>query len=171
MLLWLLVQPAVQDRTLHLDIAHSHISFQVAHMGFLRVEGNFSAFEVALQFSEQQAQVTSVIDVRSIDTDEPTRDTSLLGKGYLDADQFPHITFRSTSFHFQDTSQLIHGQLTIKGETRAISIPIEMDTLSDASVYVQGQLSISRAAFLLDFGAMDALIGDEINIQLDLRFD
>ncbi len=160
-----------QSRTLHLDVERSAITFSVNHMGFLTVDGSFSAFDASMLISNKQpVQVVGHIEVSSIGTDEPTRDKSLRDEGYLDVARFPRITFSSTSILEDDDGYTIIGKLQIKDEVRTISIPGQIEVLPDNSSELTSEMIFSRKAFNLEFGAMDALIGDEITIHINLRF-
>ncbi len=139
-------------------------------MGFLNVEGTFSEFEASLTLENDEiSQIEGKIQVASINTDEPTRDKTLKDPGYLDAENFPVISFSSRSaYPFLGESPMT-GQLRIKSEEREVVIPMQMERL-ESSIRLSAEVVIHRSKFNLDFGPMDALIGDEIQVSAKLAF-
>ena len=162
----------MQNRTLDLNIERSEINFNATHMGFLQVEGTFTRFEASLQLDgENLKSIAGHIDVASIHTDESTRDKTLLSDGYLHVAAFPQIRFSGTSIRKATAGNRIEGELTIKDQTRSLSIPCQFTWQEDRSILLEAELSLSRKHFDLDFGGMDALIGDQIDVSLHLFFE
>ena len=90
----------------------SRISFKVSHMGFLTVNGEFHEFSGKLLLTHGKWQgLKSDIRVKSIDTKDTTRDKTIVGDGYLNANTYPLITFTSSRI----TNDTLTGYLTIKG--------------------------------------------------------
>ena len=106
-----------------IDPAHTSFGFTVKHMMISNVPGEFDKFSGQITYgptelSDSQANVT--IDVSSINTRIDQRDTHLKSPDFFDAAQFPTITFVSTKF----TSTAIIGNLTMKGVTKEVTIPV-----------------------------------------------
>lgn len=140
-------------------------------MGFLSVEGTFREFEASLILEKDLiSQVEGEIWVASINTEEPSRDETLLSEGYLDAEQFRSIHFSSSFIDKEISGYTITGTLRIKGEERTVTIPCGIIIEQDQSVHLNGKITIKRSTFNLDFGSMDALIGDEIQVSVQLVF-
>lgn len=160
-----------QIRTFGLDPESSDISFGVSHLGFLTVDGKFSKFSGKCEIqSDTLLSISGVISVASIDTDDKTRDESLKSEAYLDSENYPQIEFYSTSIKSNDGFIALTGKLKIKDQERIIHIPIEYVLADDRqSCLIMASTSINRKDFLLDFGAMDALVGDEVSIELKMK--
>ncbi|MDR7392668.1 MAG: YceI family protein, partial [Armatimonadota bacterium] len=81
-----------------IDPAHTTVEFAVRHMGISTVKGRFKAVSGTIQSTEDGRLVAleATLDAASIDTGEPQRDTHLRSADFLDADNHPKITFRST---------------------------------------------------------------------------
>lgn len=109
-----------------LDKAHASLIFRVNHLGFSNFTGRFTRFDARLQFDPANpgaSQVTVTIDASSIACDNaPPGFLELLrGDQWLDAEQFPQLTFRSTRVEAGHGDSLrIHGELTLHGVTRPV---------------------------------------------------
>ena len=112
-----------------IDPAHSEIHFKIRHLVISTVTGAFRLFKGSLETSDKEtfndAKINLVIDTYSIDTNETDRDEHLKSPEFFDADQFPEITFRSTSFtHKSGDEYVLTGDLTLKGTTRNITLQV-----------------------------------------------
>ena len=103
------------------DATHSKVGFAVKHLGIATVRGEFTKFEGTLEIGEDLAtsRAYGKVKTASIDTSEPARDEHLRAPDFFDAEQYPEITFESTSIEALDDEELrITGNLTIKGITQ-----------------------------------------------------
>lgn len=112
-----------------IDPAHSEINFTVRHMMISNVRGQFENFSGTVEFDEVN-RANSTVDVQieaaSINTNDPKRDGHLRSPDFLDADNFPFLTFRSTRVELiNNDNAKIYGDLTIRGETRPIVLDAE----------------------------------------------
>ena len=84
--------------TWQLDPAHSSVEFAVKHMMMTTVRGRFKGVKATLRGDRDHpddAGVDATLETATIDTGVSDRDAHLRGSDFFDADQFPHITFRS----------------------------------------------------------------------------
>ena len=116
-------------QTWQLDKSHSSVKFSVTHMMVSETEGNFKSFtgNVSAQkedFSDLNADFS--IQVNSINTDDEKRDGHLKSPDFFDAEKYPTITFKSTSFKKADekTYKLV-GQLTMHGVTKPVTFDVK----------------------------------------------
>jgi polyisoprenoid-binding protein YceI len=116
------------------DLSHSRVDFSVSHLVIAEVTGRFTQFEVTLQqgkedFSDSKLEAT--IKTASINTDNEGRDKHLKSDDFLNAEKFPDLTFRSTSFvkTGKDTYK-VTGNLTIRDVTKEVVL----DTKYNGSV-------------------------------------
>lgn len=153
-----------QTKIYPIDASKSSIAFELTHLGVLKVNGQFRDFSGIFVFDDEKLiQVESKIEVKSIDTEDKSRDQSLVDEGYLNAKEYPFIHFKSVTVE----NNLITGMLNIKGVEKNIETPfhlIKNKELFELTISTE----ISRMDFNLDFGAMDALIGDRIQIELKI---
>ena len=119
---------AVPKGTYVVDKLHTSLVFRVSHIGFSAYTGRFTGIDAKLDFDPARlatSRVNVTIDPRSIQADNAPSGflDSLAGKGWLDADRFPTMSFRSTSVEVtgQNTFRL-HGELTMHGVTRPLTL-------------------------------------------------
>jgi len=111
------------------DQAHTEVNFSVKHF-FTPVTGSFDEFEIKLDYNADNPTSSTVdakIPVSSINTGNEKRDGHLMSQDFFEADKYPYITFKSTSVKANGDDQLVaRGQLTIKGESREVDLPITL---------------------------------------------
>jgi polyisoprenoid-binding protein YceI len=108
-----------------LDKVHSSILFTVKHMVISEVTGSFKEFTIALKSAKDDfsdAEVLSTIKVGSLSTDNAMRDGHLKSDDFFNAEKFPEINFKSTSFEkLSDNKYKITGDLTIRDVTKNVT--------------------------------------------------
>jgi len=153
-----------QPKTYQIDASKSSIAFEVTHLGILKVNGQFRDFSGVFIFDEEKLiHLESKIEVNSINTEDKSRDQSLVDEGYLNAKEYPFIHFKSISV----VNNLITGMLTVKGVEKNIEIPFHLTKNKDL-FQIAMSTQLSRSDFNLDFGAMDGLVGDRIQVELKI---
>src|ERR1700689_1151319 len=97
------VIPGYIAGTWDIDPVHSEVSFVVRHMVVSKVRGRFDRFSGTIVTSEELANssVNVTIDASSVNTNEPNRDNHVRSADFLDVENFPDITFRSTAVRFE----------------------------------------------------------------------
>lgn len=165
-----------------IDTAHSRMGFSVTHLTVSEVQGEFKAFEgqVALDKDTQaNSKFSATIQVNSIDTRNEGRDGHLKQADFFDAEKFPTITFDSTKVDVQGNVYSVTGDLTIKGVTKSLTIPL---TISGPvknpmngieTIGFSGKAVINRKDFgvswnkQMDQGGM--VVGDDVTLQINLE--
>ncbi|WP_037270491.1 YceI family protein [Kibdelosporangium aridum] len=109
-----------------IDQTRSKIKFVTRHMlGLAKVRGTFQLREgyiyVADSLEESAARATIAAD--SIDTRNSVRDTTVCQQ-YLDVANYPDIVFASTGMENTGSGWVLHGRLTVCGETRPVDLHI-----------------------------------------------
>lgn len=164
-----------------IDPAHTTVEFAVRHMGISTVKGRFKAVSGTVQSTEDGRLVAleATLDAASIDTGEPQRDTHLRSVDFLDADNHPKITFRSTRVEPLGANRYsVEGELTMRGVTRPVRFEVETtDPVTDpwgmrrAAATATGKLNRKDWGLtwnqLLDFGAL--LVGEEVRFNLEVE--
>ena len=90
---------ATAVRPLEIDRSHSDVAFQVRHL-LSKVRGRFTDFAGTIEFDEsnpENSRVDVTIQAGSIDTAEPDRDKHLRSADFFDVENYPTLTFMSTS--------------------------------------------------------------------------
>lgn len=173
--------PSIRTGTWTIDPAHSEVGFTVRHLGLSKVRGRFNDFSGTAVIGETLAgaSVEAAIELASIDTNNDQRDEHLRSADFLDVENVPRMTFRSTSVELDDdTSGTIHGELTIGDVTRAVELDTELhgvavDAYGTTRAGFTATTRISRDDFGIDFQVpLDAggvLIGDKVTIELEIQ--
>ncbi|MEP1096413.1 MAG: YceI family protein [Cyclobacteriaceae bacterium] len=161
---------SAQIRTFRIDSEGSNLSFSVTHLGFLTVDGVFSEFSGSCITEGNDLQsVEGTVRVGSIDTNDESRDEALKSEAYLDEDSYPFISFASTDIGNGANSSILTGVLKLKDVEKEIRIPFEFGlTENNRQCLLKVSTSIKRSDFNLDFGAMDALVGDEVKVEMEV---
>jgi len=165
------------------DRNHSAITFSIRHLGLSKVRGRFSVFDVTLEVgpSALDLQVTATIDLASIDTNNPDRDTHLRSTDFFHVDQHPTMTFQSSSIVPAKDGYALNGALTLNGVTRPVTLHVESNGLAvfqgdgttHAGLSTTGELR--RSEFGIEFGIMpigiDRLaLADKVEFELEMQF-
>ena len=165
------------------DPIHSAVSFRVRHMGIGKVRGSFTLSSAALDVGPgglADSRVTAVVDATSVDTGEAPRDAHLRSEEFLDVATYPTFTFVSTEVRdvSGDAFTLV-GELTLHGVTRVVELAVDhLGVVEDPSgaqrTGFSATTTLSRAAFGIDiqlaFGAGNVVVGDAVEIELDVEF-
>lgn len=84
-----------------IDPSHSEITFKVKHLVVATVTGKFNTFEGSLETANDDfsdANINFTADIESIDTGNADRDGHLKSDDFFNAEAFPKLVFKSTSF-------------------------------------------------------------------------
>lgn len=135
-----------------LDQAHSNVTFSVQHMVISEVTGSFKEFAVNLNSSREDftdANIDATVNVNSINTENDRRDSHLKTDDFFNAEKFPTIKFKSTSFEkIGDNHYAIKGWLTIRDTTKEVTIDAVLNGILSSSkgerAGWKGTLSINR---------------------------
>lgn len=153
-----------------IDQDQSQIGFKISHLGAFKVKGNFRKFSGQLVIDGSQLKaLNSKIEVGSIFTDNEERDDIIKEEAYLDVAQFPFITFEVIQIYTEDGQTKLKGKLKIKDEEREISFPYDLIIIKDSNIkMLKAETQINRKDFNLEFGSMNGLIGNKIDIELHI---
>lgn len=166
-----------------LDPTHSEVEFKVKHLVISTVTGNFRTFEGTVETETEEdfrnAKVDFSIDAASIDTNQAQRDEHLRSADFFDAENYPKITFVSTSLEKKGDDFVLTGDLTIGEITKPVTFDVEFGgTATDpygnfkAGFEVSGK--ISRKEFGLTWSAVTEagaiVVGDDIKIHASVQF-
>lgn len=166
-----------------IDPVHSEIGFKVKHLVISTVTGQFESFDAVAESEGGDfdgADISFEADVNSVTTGNEDRDAHLKSDDFFNVENYPKLTFQSTSFDkVSDGKYKLTGELTIRGTTKTVELDvIHGGTVQDpygntkAGFEVTG--TINRKEFGLEWDAVteagNIVVGDKVTLQLDVQF-
>ena len=147
------------------DPVHSHVSFEIAYAGTNTFRGGFREYSATLK----DGVVEGSAKVASVDVKDEQLNGHLQTPDFFDSRRFPEITFR--------TSDLEHGELTLKGVTRPVSITASVsepntDPFGRERVGITLEATVDRNEFGISWNAPNQgggnYLGDDVTIKAEL---
>jgi polyisoprenoid-binding protein YceI len=117
------------------DPNHTVVGAVARHLMVTKVRGYFKEVTGTVTVAEDplDSSVEVHIKAASIDTGVADRDNHLRSPDFLDVEKYPELTFTSTRIVKADGADLVvAGDLTIRGVTREIELPVEFLGVSTA---------------------------------------
>jgi len=164
------------------DQSHSQVGFEVKHMMVSKVKGQFDAYTAEVEAENLEdlttAQIAFSFDVASINTSSTDRDNHLKSADFFDVEQYPAITFKSTSISKDGDDFKVTGDLTIKDVTKPVTFDVEFGGKGKnpwgVEVYgFEAEAKINREEFGLTWNAAletgGVLVGKDIKIKVELE--
>jgi len=182
LLLTLSLTSAVCAGNYSLDKAHSNVSFEVTHMVITTVTGNFTAFDVDLNWDPEDLANSSVqanIKISSVNTDNEKRDTHLKSADFFDAAQYPEMVFKSKKIEATDNGFKAYGTLTMRGVSKDIELPFEIlgpikGPWGNERIGVSASTKINRQDWGVSYGSvMDnggLVVSDDVIVKINGQF-
>lgn len=132
-------------------------SFEFEGYGPVRSHvGTFEEWEGTLYFDGGRIQgLEGIVYMDSVISDGAQFENHLRSDDFFDVEQYPTARFVSTSIDETESGTVMNGQLTFRGMTRTISVPVIVGA------------DIISAEFLLDtkpFGFQYAMVNDNVRI-------
>ena len=149
------------------DPVHSNVSFEVAYAGTNTFRGSFRDFTATLA----DGRLEGAAKVASVDVKDEQLNGHLQTPDFFDAERFPEISFR--------TSDLEHGELTIKGVTRPVTIAASVsepnvDPFGRERVGITLEAKVDRNEFGVSWNAPNQgggnYLGDDVKLVAELAF-
>lgn len=166
-----------------IDPTHSEVQFKVKHLVISTVTGFFKSFEGTMETEGdnfENADITFALNIDSIDTNQSQRDGHLKSADFFDAEKYPQITFKSTSFTSTgDDEYELKGDLTIKDVTKPVTLSAEFGGTADdfygntkAGFEVTGKINRKEFGLTWD-GVTEAgaiVVGEDIKLLINIQF-
>jgi polyisoprenoid-binding protein YceI len=168
-----------------IDSAHSSAQFSVKHMMVSNVRGSFSNVTGTANLDEKditKSTVEAVIDVTTLNTNEPKRDEHLRGTDFFDTAKYPTITFKSTKVQKAGKDKLkVSGDLTMHGVTKPVVLDVEgftseaKDPWGNTKRGGVATTKVNRKDFGLGWNKVletgGVAVGEEVAITIDLELN
>ena len=165
-----------------LDPAHANVEFAVKHLMIATVRGRFSDVSGTISLDDHDlagSRVDVTVRVGSIDTRQSDRDAHLRSADFFDVERFPVLTFVSTSVRRAGDTTFVHGDLTIRGVTKRVTLQAveegrTRDPWGGERIAFSAATKINRRDFGLTWNqALETggfVVGDEVKITVDAEF-
>jgi polyisoprenoid-binding protein YceI len=172
---------SAQNSGWKVDKAHTSVGFAVRHMVISEVIGNFKDFDITVNASKDDfsdAVIDATIKVASINTDNERRDNHLKSDDFFNAEKFPEIKFKSTSFEkVGENKYTITGDLTIRDIMKKVTFDATLNGMLKTTRGVlaawKATISVNRFDFGLKWNrtieAGGLIAGETVNITLILE--
>ena len=158
---------------------HTRVLFSVVHFGFTDYFGQFNGVSGQLDLNPAAPAASSVsvsIPTASITTSNTVLDGELRSGQWLDAAQFPAITFKTNQVRMtgKDTAELL-GDLTLHGVTRPIALQAKFNAGGPNpfnkryTVGFNATGHIKRSVF--GVAAYVPMVGDEVSVTISAAFE
>ena len=165
------------------DKVHSQIKFSVTHLLITDVTGSFKDFEgsvVANNDDFTDSKIDFTVNVGTISTDNNKRDNHLKSDDFFNAEKYPQMVFKSTSFKkVGDKKYKLTGDLTMKNITKQIVL----DVVHNGTVQAWGGTkagfkitgSLNRFDYDLKWNSLleagGAVVGKTVRIECNVELD
>ena len=160
-----------------IDPLHTFPHFQINHLGFSTMHGRFDKTEgtITIDWAKKSGSVDVKIDAASVDTGYGKRDDHLRSPDFLNAAEFPTITYKSTSVKINDDkSATVEGELSMAGTTKPVTLNVTKISCGDhpmkKGAYVCGfdaNGKIKRSDFGINYGL--PAVGDDMTLSFEVE--
>ncbi|WP_266159400.1 YceI family protein [Dyella silvatica] len=159
------------------DTVHSQIVFSIDHNGYSRPFGRLHIAKGWLRFDPDdwsKAATELDIDLASLDMGDEAWNKAVGKPDFLDSGHTAYAHFVSTSVERKDDQHgLLHGQLSLRGVTRPLSLSFTLNRLAKTIYGLHTVAGFSATAMLdrTDFGitANQGSIGRSVSVWLELE--
>lgn len=161
--------------TYTVDPAHSYANFSILHLGYSTLHGRIHSTggTFILDPDAGTGSVQVNLDPATIDTGHQERDEHLRSPDFLSVEEFPEMSFESTSVSLSEEGGTIEGELTLMGQTKPISLEVtrwncgEHPFTQKATCGFDATSTINRSDFGVNYGSPG--IGDELTLRIGVE--
>ncbi|MDO0913622.1 YceI family protein [Streptomyces sp. DT2A-34] len=163
--------------------AHSSVGAVAQHLGISSVHGRFTHFSGTIEIAPDdvtKSRVEAAIRADSIDTGNGMRDGHLKSPDFLDVEQYPEITYRSTGVTAAAGPDrwTVHGELGMHGVVRPVDLDLSYlgtgaDPWGGTRAAFRATAELRRDDFAMNYNqvvqAGIAAIGTTLKVELDIQ--
>lgn len=164
-----------------LDTSHTRVEAVARHLMVTKVRVAFTEFSGTVQVAEPitDSQLDVTLQAASISSGDEQRDGHLRSGDFLDVENHPELTYRSTSIdHVGGDDYVVHGELTIRGTTRPVDLSLtylgtHTDPWGGAHAAFEASGEIDREEFDITWNqALEAggvLVSKKVALDFDVQ--
>lgn len=156
--------------------SHTFPRFEYSHFGYSTQSSRFdkTTGKIVIDRAAKTGSADISIDVKSVNTGSDKFNAHLKSDDFFNAEKFPAITFKSTSFKFEgDKLAVIDGNLTIKGITKPVTLAVSSFLCMQHPINkkdacgANASTKIKRTDF--DVGKYAPYVGDEVTLNIAIE--
>lgn len=162
--------PAAEPLRFRIQPEASEIAFR-ATSRLMNAQGRFSRFSgdvIVDPATLTDARITLAIEAASIDTGIEMRDNHLRSSDFFDVGRFPTVAFESLRVESSGRRATVIGRLTLRGVTREVAVPIDVQIASTALV-ASGEFIVNRGEYGMNYNSVLNPIGNEVRVMFTFR--
>ncbi len=168
-----------ESKRYQIDPEHLTVGFLVEHVGFAKVFGMFRDARGGFSFDEETSTISNVrivVQTASVFTGVDARDQHLRSGDFLDVETFPEMVFEAGRSVLENREGTLTGRLTILGVTKPLTLAVTWNKSGESPLpgrpYVAGlsaRGSFARSEFGMTYGVLDGLVGDDVELIIELE--
>lgn len=165
------------------DKVHTNVRFAVSHMIVAETEGSFKVFDGSVEHTKadwSDAKINFSVDVNSINTDNDYRDKHLKSDDFFNAEKYPAMTFKSTSFKpLGNNNYELTGDLTIRDITKPVKFDVKFGGIATGSKVDKAGFKATTTINRFDYNlkwdkvteAGGLVVGKDVEIAVRIELD
>lgn len=163
------------------DPEHTRVGFSARHAMITTVRGAFNDVEGVIDLDATDLSSSSVrvhLRAGSVDTRNDKRDAHLRSPDFFDVQNHPEISFVSSTIdEVEEGNYMVVGDLTIRGTTRQVAIPIELlgvnrDPMGNLRAGFEATRRLNRRDYGLEWNMpLDAggvLVSEKVTLEFEI---
>lgn len=156
-----------------LDPAKSEVDFKIRHLQVSSVSGKFSKIWAKFNYDEDFHYFKTFkarISVKSLDTHNNLRDTTLMSEQYFHLKSHPFIYFNMQRYEKLDlTTGVMYGTLSICGVSKNVKFELSLKDHENGLLSIKLKSMITRTQFTFAPHASELLLGNKIFLKASLE--
>jgi polyisoprenoid-binding protein YceI len=173
-------QAAAEPARYELDPEHLTIAFLVEHIGYAKVLGQFLTASGGYTFDEATgtlSEVRVVVETDSVATHHEARDEHLKSRDFLNTGAKPTMTFTARGARRTgERTFAVSGELDLNGTRRPLVLEATWNKTAPYPIGARAEVmgvslrgTLQRSEFGMTYGVADDLVGDEVEIMIELE--
>ena len=165
-----------------IDPAHSSVGFKIRHLMVAYVRGGFGGVTGDVIFdgvNPANTRINARIDVSTFHTHDAKRDAHMKGADFLNAENYPVMTFVSKQVTADGQNQwIVVGDLTLRGVTNEVTLDVDSQTVEAKDPWgnvrsgASAETTIKRSDFGLTFNVPleggGVLLSDDVHVHIEI---
>jgi polyisoprenoid-binding protein YceI len=171
---------AAEPTHYELDAEHTTIAFLVEHIGYAKTLGQFRGASGGFTFDAESGDLTAVrivVETATVDTHHEARDRHLTSADFLDSGRHPTMTFTASGAEPSgERTFIVAGELTLLGRTQPLTLDATLNKMAPYPIGDRAEVigvsargSLKRSEFGMTYGVADGLVGDEVEIIIEIE--